>query len=166
MSFSSMYGAADDSESKAALKRALDIGCTFWDTAAVYGLGHNEKLIGEFIKEHNCRDKLFIGSKCGFEIYGESVSGRLESVADVKGQEGYIVTNSPEHIAKYAEDSKERLGSYPDLYYLHRIDPKVPIEQSVAALQKLKTDGKIKYIGLSECSAATLRKACKGELML
>lgn len=70
------------------------------------------------------------------------------------------MTNKPDHIATYIEGTKERLGSYPDLYYLHRIDPNTPLEESIPALQKLKTEGKTKYIGLSECSAATLRKAC------
>lgn len=75
----------------------------------------------------------------------------------------YKVDNSPAHIAKYIEETRERLGYYPDLYYLHRIDPNTPLEDSIPALQKLKTDGKVKYIGLSECSADTLRKACKSE---
>lgn len=76
------------------------------------------------------------------------------------------VTNKAEHIATYIEGTKERLGSYPDLYYLHRIDPNTPLEESIPALQALKTAGKTKYIGLSECSAATLRKACASELPL
>jgi len=71
------------------------------------------------------------------------------------------ITNSAEHIAQYIEETRERLGSYPDLYYLHRIDVNTPVEESIPALQQLKDDGKVKYIGLSECSAATLRKACK-----
>lgn len=73
------------------------------------------------------------------------------------------VTNKPEHIASYIEGTKQRLGYYPDLYYLHRIDPNTPLEESIPALQKLKEEGKTKYIGISECGAETLRKACSSE---
>jgi aryl-alcohol dehydrogenase-like predicted oxidoreductase len=73
------------------------------------------------------------------------------------------VTNKADHITSYIEGTHERLGFYPDLYYLHRIDPNTPLEESITALQALKTAGKCKYIGLSEPSAATLRKACASE---
>ncbi|KAF4548990.1 Aldo-keto reductase-like protein 5 [Elsinoe fawcettii] len=121
------------------LLKAIELGCTFWDTAVIYQAGVNEKLLGDFIRKHNVRDKIFIASKCGISAFGE----------------GSGVTNSPEHIEKYIEGTIERLGFTPDLYYLHRIDPK----QSIPTLDKLRKTGKTKYIGLSECSASTLRKA-------
>lgn len=156
MGFSQGYGPADDAVSHETMAHALSLGCTFWDTAVVYGKGHNEQLIGDFIRKNNCRDKLFIASKCGF------------ACMEPNAEQGSLpfqmkVTNSAEHIATYIEGTKERLGSYPDLYYLHRIDPDTPLEESITALNKLKEQGKTKYIGLSECSADTLRKACKSE---
>jgi aryl-alcohol dehydrogenase-like predicted oxidoreductase len=71
MGFSQGYGPADDSVSKQTLARALELGCTFWDTAVVYGRGHNETLIGEFVAEHKCRDNVFVASKCGFDVSNE-----------------------------------------------------------------------------------------------
>ncbi|KAL1595907.1 hypothetical protein SLS60_009597 [Paraconiothyrium brasiliense] len=130
-------------EAEPVLLRALELGCTFWDTAVVYRAGINEKLLGDFIRKHNVRDKIFLASKCGFECFNGP----------------WVVTNSPEHINSYIEGTIERLGFTPDLYYLHRIDPNTPLEQSIPALDALRRSGKTKYIGLSECSAATLRKA-------
>ncbi|KAL2835400.1 NADP-dependent oxidoreductase domain-containing protein [Aspergillus pseudoustus] len=124
------------------LLKAIELGCTFWDTAVVYQAGVNEKLLGEFIRKHNLRDKVFVASKCGFDVFGSGA-----------------VTNSAAHIKEYIEGTIERLGFTPDLYYLHRIDPKTPLEESIPALDELRKAGKTKYIGLSECSAATLRKA-------
>jgi aryl-alcohol dehydrogenase-like predicted oxidoreductase len=134
----------DYDQAEPVLLKALELGCTFWDTAVVYGAGINERLLGDFIRKHNCRDKLFIASKCGLDVFG---GGK------------FTVDNSPEHIRKYVEGTIERLGFAPDLYYLHRIDPKTPLEESIAALDGVRKAGKCKYIGLSECSAATLRKA-------
>ncbi|KAH7109293.1 NADP-dependent oxidoreductase domain-containing protein [Dendryphion nanum] len=125
------------------LLKAIELGCTFWDTAVVYQAGVNEKLLGDFIRKHNVRDKIFIASKCGFKCFN--------------GESG--VTNSAAHIKEYIEGTIERLGFAPDLYYLHRIDPKTPLEESIGALDEIRKQGKTKYIGLSECSAATLRKA-------
>ncbi|KAJ3957435.1 hypothetical protein N0V92_005984 [Colletotrichum tropicale] len=102
-------------EAEPVLLRAVERGCTFWDTAVAYKNGANEQLLGDFVKKHDVRDKLF----------------------------GTI----------------DRLGFTPDLYYLHRIDPNTPLEESIGALDELRRAGKTKYIGLSECSAATLRKA-------
>ncbi|CAI6094997.1 unnamed protein product [Clonostachys chloroleuca] len=127
-------------EAEPVLLKAIELGCTFWDTAVVYRQGVNEKLLGDFIRKHNLRDKIFIASKCGL-------------TADFK------VTNSASHIAEYIDGTIERLGFAPDLYYLHRIDPNTPLEESIPALDALRKQGKAKYIGLSECSAATLRKA-------
>ncbi|KAL4945289.1 hypothetical protein BDV06DRAFT_231182 [Aspergillus oleicola] len=124
------------------LLKAIELGCTFWDTAVVYQAGVNEKLLGDFIRKHNVRDKVFIASKCGFDVFG---SGG--------------VTNSAAHIKSYIDGTIERLGFTPDLYYLHRIDPNTPLEESIPALDEIRKAGKTKYIGLSESSAATLRKA-------
>jgi len=131
-------------EAEPVLLKAIEMGCTFWDTAVVYGAGVNEKLLGDFIRKHNVRDKVFVASKCGFGV--------------MDGGKG-TVTNSPAHIKAYIEGTIERLGFTPDLYYLHRIDPNTPLEQSISAVDELRKSGKTKYIGLSECSAATLRKA-------
>ncbi|OJJ68620.1 hypothetical protein ASPBRDRAFT_307817 [Aspergillus brasiliensis CBS 101740] len=128
-------------EAEPVLLKAIELGCTFWDTAVIYQAGVNEKLLGDFIRKHNVRDKVFIASKCGFNV------------------ENFTVTNSPSHIKEYIEGTIERLGFTPDLYYLHRIDPNTPLEESIPALDEIRKAGKTKYIGLSECSAATLRKA-------
>ncbi|KAJ6019579.1 hypothetical protein N7522_001646 [Penicillium canescens] len=129
-------------EAEPVLLKAIELGCTFWDTAVVYQAGVNEKLLGDFIRKHNVRDKVFIASKCGFDVFG-----------------GGSVTNSASHIKEYIEGTIERLGFTPDLYYLHRIDPNTPLTESIPALDEIRKAGKTKYIGLSECSAATLRKA-------
>ncbi|SPO03294.1 related to pyridoxine 4-dehydrogenase [Cephalotrichum gorgonifer] len=129
-------------EAEPVLLKAIELGCTFWDTAVVYAAGINEKLLGDFIRKHNVRNKIFIASKCGFDVFGAGG-----------------VTNSASHIKTYIEGTIERLGFTPDLYYLHRIDPKTPLEESISALDEIRKQGKTKYIGLSECSAATLRKA-------
>ncbi|KAH8773420.1 NADP-dependent oxidoreductase domain-containing protein [Diaporthe sp. PMI_573] len=124
------------------LLKAIELGCTFWDTAVVYQNGVNEKLLGDFIRKHNVRDKVFLASKCGFDVFGDG-----------------SITNSASHIKTYIEGTIERLGFTPDLYYLHRIDPNTPLEESISALDEIRKAGKTKYIGLSECSAKTLRKA-------
>ncbi|KAJ5651256.1 uncharacterized protein N7484_004979 [Penicillium longicatenatum] len=130
-------------EAEPVLLKAIELGCTFWDTAVVYQAGVNEKLLGDFIRKHNVRDKVFIASKCGFNVMGGDGS----------------VTNSASHIKEYIDGTTERLGFAPDLYYLHRIDPNTPLTESIPALDEIRKAGKTKYIGLSECSAATLRKA-------
>ncbi|GAA90556.1 aldo/keto reductase [Aspergillus luchuensis IFO 4308] len=129
-------------EAEPVLLKALELGCTFWDTAVSYGAGINEEILGDFIRKHNCRDKIFLASKCGIAAFED---GR--------------VTNSASHIRTYIEGTIERLGFTPDLYYLHRIDPNTTLEESIPALDSLRREGKTKYIGLSECSAATLRKS-------
>ncbi|KAF4258360.1 hypothetical protein KXW98_004367 [Aspergillus fumigatus] len=130
-------------QSEPVLLKAIELGCTFWDTAVAYKDGENEKLLGDFIKKHNVRDRLFVASKCGFDVFGPERK----------------VTNSAAHIKEYIEGTINRLGFTPDLYYLHRIDPNTPLEESIGALDELRRAGKTKYIGLSECSAATLRRA-------
>ncbi|TGO58930.1 hypothetical protein BOTNAR_0172g00150 [Botryotinia narcissicola] len=134
-------------EAEPVLLKDIELGCTFWDTAVVYAAGVNEKLLGDFIRKHNVRDKVFIASKCGFDCMGKAEGG-------LGG-----VTNSASHIKEYIEGTIERLGFTPDLYYLHRIDPNTPLEESIPALDEIRKAGKTKFIGLSECSAATLRKA-------
>lgn len=124
------------------LLKAIELGCTFWDTAVAYQTGVNEKLLGDFIRKHNLRDKIFIASKCGFDVFGDGG-----------------VSNKPSHIKQYLEGTIQRLGFTPDLYYLHRVDPNTPLEESVPALDEIRKAGKTKYIGICECSAATLRKA-------
>lgn len=148
MGMSFAYGKADDETSKKTLMHAIELGCTFWDTATIYGMGHNERLIGSVLaSKPGLREKVFVASKCGMEIDEEKKSiGKL--------------SNTPEHIKEYLANSTERLGFTPDLYYLHRIDPNVPIETSVATLEELRKAGKTKYIGLSECTVDTLRRAC------
>ncbi|KAL4959737.1 NADP-dependent oxidoreductase domain-containing protein [Aspergillus stella-maris] len=133
----------DYEQSEPILMKAMELGCTFWDTAAAYKQGENEKILGEFIKKHNVRDKVFVASKCGFDVFGPERK----------------VTNSAAHIKEYIEGTIDRLGFTPDLYYLHWIDPNTPLEESISTLDELRRAGKTKYIGLSECSAATLRKA-------
>ncbi|KAJ5156816.1 hypothetical protein N7492_009619 [Penicillium capsulatum] len=130
-------------EAEPVLLKAMELGCTFWDTAVVYAAGINEQLLGDFIRKHNVRDKVFIASKCGFDVFGK----------------GFSVTNSASHIKEYIEGTIERLGFAPDLYYLHRIDPNTPLTESIPALDEIRKAGKTKYIGLSECSAQTLRGA-------
>ncbi|KAJ0298214.1 hypothetical protein COL5a_007753 [Colletotrichum fioriniae] len=124
------------------LLKAIELGCTFWDTAVAYDAGLNEKILGDFIRKHNVRDKVFVASKCGFDVFNDR-----------------SVTNSRSHIRSYIDGTIERLGFAPDLYYLHRIDPKTPLSESIAALDEIRKEGKTKYIGLSECSAKTLREA-------
>ncbi|KAK5085154.1 hypothetical protein LTR05_004433 [Lithohypha guttulata] len=131
-------------EAEPVLLKAIELGCTFWDTAVVYQAGVNEKLLGDFIRKHNVRDKIFLASKCGFDC--------------MNGGDGKV-TNSAAHIKEYIEGTIERLGFAPDLYYLHRIDPNTPLEESIPALDKIRKEGKTKFIGLSECSAVTLWKA-------
>lgn len=131
-------------EAEPVLLKALELGCTFWDTAVVYGAGINEQLLGDFIRKHNVRDKVFLASKCGFNC--------------MNGGDGKV-TNSASHIKEYIEGTIKRLGFTPDLYYLHRIEPGRALEESIGALDEIRKASKTKYIGLSECSASTLRKA-------
>lgn len=142
MSLSFAYGPPPPREqAERVLHGAIEAGYTFFDTAAVYGLGHNERLVGEVLKPY--RDRIVIASKCGM-TNGEE--------RDLNG--------SPERLKKTCDESLTRLGlDVIDLYYLHRWDKRVPIEDSVGALSDLVKAGKIKTIGLSEVSASTLRKA-------
>jgi aryl-alcohol dehydrogenase-like predicted oxidoreductase len=144
MSLSHAYGAPPPRErAEAVLKGALDAGYTFFDTAAVYGLGHNETLVGEVLGPH--RSKFTLASKCGI----------TNAAATERGIDG-----RPETLKATCEGSLRRLKTEViDLYYLHRWDKRVPIEESVGALGELVREGKIRAIGLSEVSAPTLRRA-------
>ncbi|HVI89607.1 MAG TPA: aldo/keto reductase [Dongiaceae bacterium] len=145
MGMSEFYGAANDAESIATLKAALDLGVTFFDTADTYGIGHNEELVGRFIKEVG-RDRIRLATKFGIV--------RQKDVYDRR------IDNSPAYIRSACEASLRRLGiDHIDLYYMHRFDTTQKIEDVVATLAALKQEGKIGAIGLSEVSAATLRKA-------
>jgi aryl-alcohol dehydrogenase-like predicted oxidoreductase len=129
------------------LLAAFDQGVNFFDTAALYGFGANETLVGQVMKPH--RQKFTLASKCG-----------MQGVAQSDGSKVRVIDGRPETIKKTCEDSLRRLQTdVIDLYYLHRWDKKVPIEDSVGALSDLVRQGKIQTIGLSEVSASTLRKA-------
>lgn len=142
MSLSQAYGPPPPREqAERVLKGALDAGYTFFDTAAIYGLGGNERLVGEVLRDR--RREFVLASKCGM----------------TRGEEREL-NGSPERLKQTCEESLARLNvEVIDLYYLHRWDKRVPIEESVGALADLVHTGKIKSIGLSEVSAATLRKA-------
>ncbi|KAK7757476.1 hypothetical protein SLS62_000491 [Diatrype stigma] len=140
------FGGYNDEESLKVLTRAADLGINFWDTSDIYGPFTNEKLLGRWFKETGRRDEIFLATKFGHTF----VDGNME------------VNCSPEHVKKSCSDSLERLQTDRiDLYYSHRIDPTVPIEHTVQAMVELKNEGKIRYLGLSECSARTLRRAHK-----
>jgi aryl-alcohol dehydrogenase-like predicted oxidoreductase len=142
MSLSQAYGPPPPrDQAEAVLLGALDAGCTFFDTAAVYGLGHNERLVGEVLGPH--RDQFILASKCGLS----------------RGEQREL-NGHPDVLKATCDESLQRLGvEVIDLYYLHRWDRRVPIEDSVGALADLLAAGKIRTLGLSEVSAATLRRA-------
>ncbi|KAI8621997.1 oxidoreductase [Chytriomyces sp. MP71] len=143
MGFSQAYGLADRNESIATLNHALDHECTFIDTADIYGQGHNETLIGEVIKSRGNRKSIFLCTKFAFKTLNP-----------------ITVDGSPEYVKSACDASLKRLGTnYIDLYYQHRVDPNTPIEDTVRAMAELVREGKVRYLGLSECSAATLRRA-------
>ena len=147
MSFSyTSFGGFDNEQSYQVLTRAADLGVTLWDTSDVYGPHTNEQLIGKWFKETGRRKEIFLCSKFG--------NLRVNGQPAVRGDKEYV------HEACKA--SLERLNTdHIDLYYQHRVDNKVPIEETVQAMAELKKEGKIKYLGLSECSADTLRRAHK-----
>ncbi|MEP0752215.1 aldo/keto reductase [Trichocoleus sp. Lan] len=144
MGMSEFYGTADETESIATLHRALDLGVTFLDTADVYGIdGANELLIGKTIADQ--RDRVVLATKFGIERTKEAMIG---------------INGSPEYVHQACDASLQRLGfDYIDLYYLHRVDLRVPIEETVGAMAELVKQGKVRFIGLSEVSAETLRRA-------
>lgn len=150
MGMSWAYGPTDETESIATLHKALDLGVNFWDTADMYGNGENEELISKVLTEN--RSKVFIATKFGFRF--------RDGVAGPSSGGNTYIDCSPDWIQKAAELSLKRLKvDTIDLYYAHRIDPKVPVEETVGAMAQLVKEGKVRYIGLSEASSASIRKA-------
>lgn len=138
-----MYGEANSAESLATIDRAIELGVTFFDTAEVYGPYINEELLGRAIRGR--RERLVIATKFGFAIRDGKFAG---------------VDSSPANVRKACEGSLQRLGiDTIDLFYQHRVDPNVPIEDTVGAMADLVQEGKVRYLGLSEASAGTLKKA-------
>jgi aryl-alcohol dehydrogenase-like predicted oxidoreductase len=146
MGMSEFYGAGDDQESIATIHRALDLGVNFLDTADVYGLGENERLVGRAIKDR--RSQVILATKFG-------------NIRDEQGR--FVSVNGrPEYVRASCEASLKRLGlDVIDLYYQHRVDPNVPIEDTVGAMSDLVRAGKVRHLGLSEAAAATIRRAAK-----
>jgi aryl-alcohol dehydrogenase-like predicted oxidoreductase len=145
MGMSQFYGSSSDDESIETLHHALDRGVTLFDTADVYGPYTNEELLGRALKGR--RSQAFIATKFGF-------------VRDPQNPTAPAVDGRPARVAQACEDSLRRLGiDYADLYYLHRADPKVPIEDTVGAMAQLVRAGKVRHLGLSEVSPQTLERA-------
>ena len=143
MSMSWAYGTADDQESLATLDRALELGITFFDTAEAYGPYMNEELLGRAFKGR--RDRVIIATKFGFRIEGGKLAG---------------TDSRPEHVREVAEASLRRLGTdYIDLFYQHRVDRTVPIEDVVGTMAELVREGKVRFLGLSEAGEDTIRRA-------
>ncbi len=144
MGMSQAYGEADAAESEATLLRALDLGITFFDTANVYGVGHNEELVGRVLKPH--RDRIELATK--FAI----TPGKDGRPMGVRGD--------PAYVKQCCDESLQRLGfDVIDLYYMHRLDPEVPVEDTVGAMADLVKAGKVKHIGLCEVSSKTIERA-------
>ncbi|AZS73466.1 aldo/keto reductase [Streptomyces lydicus] len=143
MGMSHGYGESDDAQSVATIHRALDLGVSLLDTSDFYGAGHNEELIGRAIAGR--RDEVVLATKFGF-------ANRLGEPTMIRGDAAYV--------REACDASLRRLGvDHIDLYYQHRVDPEVPIEETVGAMAELVAAGKVRHLGLSEASAATLRRA-------
>ncbi len=143
MGMNHAYGQPDDAESIATMEKAIELGINFWDTADMYAAGNNEALVSKVLKPN--RDKIFIATKLGFH---NDAGGQLR------------FDGSPAYIKKAVEASLKRLQTdVIDLYYAHRIDPKVPVEEMVGAMADLVKEGKVRFLGLSEASVASIRKA-------
>ncbi len=144
MGMSEFYGAGNEQESVATIHHAIDRGVTFLDTADMYGVGRNEELVGRAIRDR--RDQVFLATKFG----------------NVRGTEGEFlgVKGDPAYVRSACEASLRRLGvEVIDLYYQHRVDPNVPIEDTVGAMARLKEEGKVRFLGLSEAAPRTIRRA-------
>ncbi|HYO66298.1 MAG TPA: aldo/keto reductase [Archangium sp.] len=148
MGMSEFYGPSDDAENLRVLSRALELGYVHFDTSDMYGNGANERLLGRFVKNVP-REKVFLATKFGI-------------VRDAAGGLARGVNGRPEYVREACDRSLERLGvEYLDLYYVHRKDPSVPIEETVGAMAELVAAGKVRALGLSEVSVETLRRAHK-----
>lgn len=144
MSMNHAYGEPDDAESIATLEKAIELGINFWDTADIYANGANEELISRVLQPNRAR--VFIATKFGFLSYAEGKLGGFDA--------------SPAHAKKAVEESLRRLKTdVIDLYYAHRIDPNVPVEDTVGAMAGLVREGKVRFLGLSEASPQSIRRA-------
>jgi aryl-alcohol dehydrogenase-like predicted oxidoreductase len=148
MGMSAFYGSADEQESVRTIHRALDLGCNFLDTSDMYGPHTNERLVGRAVKGR--REQVFLATKFGIKIEPGGPGEALRRSIDGR----------PEYVHEACEASLQRLGvDHIDLYYQHRVDPNTPIEETVGAMAELVAAGKVRHIGLSEASAATIRRA-------
>ena len=147
MGMSEFYGPGDEKESIATLERALDLGITFWDTSDVYGPHTNEELLGRVLQGR--RDKVFLATKFGI-------------VRDPNDPTARGANGRPDYVRKSIDASLRRLKTdHVDLYYQHRVDRSVPIEETVGAMADLVKEGKVRHLGLSEAGAETIRRAAK-----
>ena len=150
MGMSYAYGPTDDTESIATLHKALELGINFWDTADMYANGKNEELIAQVLPSN--RDKIFIATKFGFRFKNDTPGH--------SGLPGTFVDGSPAYVKTAVEKSLKQLKiDTIDLYYAHRVDINIPIEVTVGAMADLVKEGKVRYLGLSEASAKSIRKA-------
>jgi aryl-alcohol dehydrogenase-like predicted oxidoreductase len=146
MGMSAFYGTTDESEARATIARALDLGCNFLDTSDMYGPHTNERLVGSAIADR--REEVFLATKFGIKLVKDDDLLRRE------------IDGSPGYVHEACDASLQRLGvDHIDLYYQHRVDPRTPIEETVGAMAELVAAGKVRHLGLSEASAATIRRA-------
>ncbi len=154
MGMSFAYSGGTEEESLSVLNQSLDSGCNFWDTADMYGAGNNELLLAKVLKTR--RQDVFLATKFA-NVYDRSLSSHQDLVAQ---NVPYFVDGTPEYVRKCVDKSLERLGvDHIDLYYQHRIDPRVPVEETFGAMAELVAAGKVKYLGISEAKEETVRRA-------